>query len=99
MGFVGAEKKGDERLKTRIFAKGLSLYEEGKVSPSGETNKGAYFDVSGEHEDYLVRISSDGTFGCTCMRGALQGVSKGSICSHVVASIIYLSMRSRKDGK
>lgn len=82
-------------LNTRIFAKGLAIYESGKVVHDGETDRTAYFIVEGEHERYKTRIASDGTFGCTCMRGTLHGSSKGAICSHVIAAIIYLAERSR----
>lgn len=91
---VGTEKE-TRKLKTRIFMKGLSLYESDRVTSNGESEKAAYFIVSGEHEDYKVRIASDGTFGCTCMRGTLHGAKKGSICSHVVAAILHLALRSK----
>lgn len=91
------DRKGSNGiLNTRIFVKGRSIYEAGKVSPDGETERSAYFTVSGEHQEYKVRISSDGTFNCTCMRGTLHGSTKGSICSHVVAVILFLTERSRE---
>ena len=83
------------KLNTRIFAKGLAIFESGKVQPDGETERTAYFIVEGEHEKYKVRIASDGTLGCTCMRGTLHGSSKGAICSHVIAAILYLADRTR----
>lgn len=86
----------EPQLKTRIFAKGLAIYESGGVIPDGETEKTAYFRVEGEHEQYRVRIASDGTFGCTCMRGTLSGASKGAVCSHIVAAILYLAEKSKK---
>lgn len=82
-------------IKTRIFAKGLAIFESGKVQHDGETERAAYFVVEGEHEKYSVRMASDGTFGCTCMRGTLHGSSKGAICSHVIAVILYLAERSK----
>lgn len=91
-------KRRDEiEINTMIFAKGLRMFEQGKVLPEGETEKTAYFAVQGEHENYKVRISSNGTFNCTCMRGTLHGSTKGSICSHVVATILYLANRSKKE--
>lgn len=84
-------------INTRIFSKGLAIYESGKVRPDGESDRTVYFIVEGEHEQYKVRVSSDGTFSCTCMRGTLHGASKGSVCSHVVAAIMFLAERSRKE--
>lgn len=89
------EESGSPELKTRIFSKGLAIFESGKVVTDGETERAAYFIVEGEHEKYKVRMASDGTFGCTCMRGTLHGSSKGAICSHVIAAIIYLAERSK----
>jgi len=83
-------------LNTRIFSKAMAMFQSGKVQPDGETERTAYFLVEGEHEKYKVRIASDGTFGCTCMRGTLHGSSKGAMCSHVIAAVIYLAERSRK---
>jgi len=82
-------------LNTRIFAKGLAIFESGKVQHDGETERTAYFIVEGEHEKYKLRIASDGTFSCTCMRGTLHGSSKGAVCSHVIAVVLYLADRSR----
>ena len=82
-------------LNTRIFAKGLAIFKSGKVVHDGETERVIYFIVEGEHEKHKVRVVSDGTFGCTCMRGTLHGSSKGAICSHVIAAIIYLAERSK----
>lgn len=90
------DKKEQPELNTRIFAKGRAIYAAGKVVPDGETERTAYFVVEGEHEKYKVRIASDGTFGCTCMRGSLQGPSKGAVCSHIIAAIIFLAERSRE---
>ena len=91
-------KKGDKvEINTKIFMKGLRMFEQGKVSPEGETENAAYFAVQGVHENYKVRISADGTFNCTCMRGTLHGSTKGSICSHVVATILYLTHRSKTE--
>lgn len=90
------EKRNQVHLNTKIFKKGLDLYEKGKVAPEGETEKTAYFTVQGEHELYKIRVASDGTFNCTCMRGTLHGSTKGSICSHVIAAILFLTDRSRK---
>jgi len=89
------DDSGPSELNTRIFAKGLAIFESGKVVHDGETERTAYFIVEGEHEKYKVRVASDGTFGCTCMRGTLQGSSKGAICSHVIAVIMYLADRSK----
>jgi uncharacterized Zn finger protein len=83
-------------LNTRIFSKGLSIFESGKVRPDGESDRTAYFIVDGEHEQYKVRLSSDGTFSCTCMRGTLHGATKGSVCSHVFAAMLFLSRRTPK---
>jgi len=97
---VGATltKKGDKvEINTRIFRKGLALFEQGRITPEGETENAAYFAVQGEHENYKVRISANGTFNCTCMRGTLHGSTKGSICSHVVATILYLTNRARAE--
>lgn len=88
-------EKNDRKLRTRIFKKGLSLYESGKVVSDGESEKAAYFIVTSEHESYKVRIVSDGTFNCTCMRGTLHGAKKGLICSHVVAAILHFTLRSK----
>jgi len=90
------DEEEQPELKTRIFAKGRSIYDAGKVVPDGETERAAYFIVEGEHEKYKVRIASDGTFGCTCMRGTLHGSSKGAVCSHVISAIIFLAERSRE---
>jgi len=88
--------RGPPELNTRIFAKGLAIFESGKVKPDGESDRTAYFVVEGEHEQHKVRLSSDGTFSCTCMRGTLHGASKGSVCSHAFAAMLFLSERSRK---
>jgi len=88
-------RAGKPELNTRIFAKGLAIFESGNVVHDGETEGAIYFLVEGEHEKYKVRIASDGTFGCTCMRGTLHGSSKGAICSHVIAAMLYLVDRSR----
>lgn len=91
-------KKRDKiEINTTIFAKGLRMFMQDKIIPEGETEKTAYFAVQGEHENYKVRISSNGTFNCTCMRGTLHGSTKGSICSHVVATILYLANRSKEE--
>lgn len=91
-------KRGDRvEVNTKIFKKGLRMFEQGKVYPEGESENAAYFAVQGEHESYKVRISADGTFNCTCMRGTLHGSTKGSICSHVVAAILYLTDRSKTE--
>ncbi len=90
-----ATVKGPPQLNTKIFSKGLLLFQSGKVIPDGESERTAYFIVEGEHEKYKVRISSDGTFSCTCMRGTLHGATKGSVCSHVFAAMIFLSERGR----
>lgn len=91
-------RKGENvRINTKIFSKGLWLFEQGRVFPEGETENSAYFAVQGEHENYKVRISSNGTFNCTCMRGTLHGSTKGAICSHIVATILYLADRSRTE--
>lgn len=90
------EKKSALELKTKIFKKGRSIFEAGKVHPDGETEKAAYFTVEGEHESYKLRISSDGTFNCTCMRGTLHGSTKGSVCSHVIAVILFITSRSNE---
>jgi len=91
-----SSKEEDPRLRTRIFEKGMALYESGKVATDGEIGKAAYFKVEGDHEEYKVRIESNGTFSCTCMRGSLQGATKGSMCSHVVAVILSLAHRDTK---
>jgi len=88
--------KEPPELNTRIFTKGLAIYESGKVKPDGESDRTVYFIVEGEHEPHKVRLSSDGTFSCTCMRGTLHGATKGSVCSHVFAAMLFLSERSRK---
>jgi len=94
-GDVTTSKEPPE-LNTRIFTKGLAIYESGKVKPDGESDRTVYFIVEGDHEPHKVRLSSDGTFSCTCMRGTLHGASKGSVCSHVFAAMLFLSERSRK---
>jgi len=96
VGAVVVTKEEKVELNTKIFKKGLSLFEQGKINPDGETERAAYFLVDGEHEKHKVRVASDGTFNCTCMRGTLHGSTKGSICSHVVATILYLTNRSEK---
>lgn len=93
---VSVKSADPERLKTKIFSKGLSIYESGKIRSDGESEKTAYFTVEGDHEQYQVRVGSDGTFNCTCMRGTLLGPTKGIICSHVIAAIIFLSRREEK---
>lgn len=90
---MAREKKEDPRLNTRIFNKGKSIYESEKVVSNGESERAAYFIVTGDTEKYNVRIASNGTFSCTCMRGTLHGSTKGAICSHVVAAILYLANR------
>ncbi len=92
-----ASSKKPPEINTKIFTKGLSLCRSGKVTPDGESERTAYFIVEGEHERYKIRISSDGTFSCTCMRGTLHGATKGSICSHVFAAMIFLAERGRED--
>jgi uncharacterized Zn finger protein len=94
-GDVTTSKEPPE-LNTRIFTKGLAIYESGKVKPDGESDRTVYFIVEGDHEPHKIRLSSDGTFSCTCMRGTLHGASKGSVCSHVFAAMLFLSERSRK---
>ena len=94
-GDVTTSKEPPE-LNTRIFTKGLAIYESGKVKPDGESDRTVYVIVEGDHEPHTVRLSSDGTFSCTCMRGTLHGASKGSVCSHVFAAMLFLSERSRK---
>ncbi|MEM3851986.1 MAG: hypothetical protein QXP70_03200 [Methanomassiliicoccales archaeon] len=81
-------------LRSTIFKKGGELFADGLVKLDVETEKAVYLIVRGEHEDYRVRLMNDGTFNCTCRLGTLKA-GKGVLCSHVVASILFVVARHR----
>ena len=89
-------------MRKHIFLKGLNLYEEGKVKIDVETDNAIYLIVEGEKKTYDVRLMKDGTFNCTCARGSLQGVCYGAMCSHITASILFVThseAQEMKNGK
>lgn len=79
-------------LRSSIYSKGLEIYRRGGVVIDVETEKSVYLFVEGEHQKYDVRLMSDDTFNCTCRLGSLKA-GKGVLCSHVVASILFMSER------
>ncbi len=86
------------QLKSSIYRKGEEIFAHGGVTIDVETDKGVYLFVEGEHQKYDVRLMSNDTFNCTCRLGSLKA-GKGVLCSHVVASIIYMSSRQAPAGK
>ena len=79
-------------LRSSIYTKGLEIYRRGGVAIDVETEKSVYLFVEGEHQKYDVRLMSDDTFNCTCRLGSLKA-GKGVLCSHVIASILFMSER------
>lgn len=86
-------------MRKHIFLKGLNLYEESKVRMDVETENAIYLIVEGENEMYDVRLMKDGTFNCTCARGSLQGVCYGAMCSHIIASILFITHSEAQEMK
>ena len=86
-------------MRKHIFLKGLSLYEKGKVRMDVETENAIYLIVKGEKKTYDVRLMKDGTFNCTCARGSLQGACYGAMCSHITASILFVTHSEAQEMK
>lgn len=84
-------------MRGYIFIRGKQLFKEGKVKLDIETEKAIYLKVEGRRNVYDVRLMSDGTFNCTCRSGSIKGAVYGSLCSHVVAAILYVA--KMKKGK
>ncbi len=86
-------------MRKHIFLKGFSLYEESRVRMDVETENAIYLIVKGEKKTYDVRLMKDGTLNCTCARGSLQGVRYGAMCSHIIASILFITHSKAQEMK
>lgn len=86
-------------MRKHIFLKGLNLYEEGRVRIDVETDNAIYLIVEGENKMYDVRLMKDGTFNCTCARGSLQGARYGAMCSHIIASVLFIAHSEDQETK
>ncbi|HWG89962.1 MAG TPA: SWIM zinc finger family protein [Candidatus Thermoplasmatota archaeon] len=75
-----------------IYEKGRRLCDEGKVALDAETDRAAYFAVTGDSGVHHVRLMRDNTFNCTCLWGSLKGAVYGALCSHVVAVVLARSL-------
>ena len=76
-----------------LYEKAATLVRDGRVTVREETEKAIYLVVRGEHDAYEVRLMRDHSFSCTCPYATMQGIAKGSLCSHTAAAILFVAQK------
>lgn len=75
-----------------IILKGSKYFAEGRVRETHRTEQYAFYTLdTGKEEHYLTLNKRKDLLTCTCKHGSLVGAARGDLCSHKIATILYIN--------
>lgn len=87
---------GDKKMRRSLFTKAVKLLKENKVVIEEETENAIFLKVD-ENNVRLWYKAHTLLYNCTCKYGSLITPKERSPCSHIIASLLYLSFNTLVD--